>query len=108
MHRTLLIPGLALLALAPACVVRGRVVAPVPVVSVGYVEREPPPARFERIPPPPGPEHVWVAGYWSWDGRAYLWVPGAYQVRPRRGAVWVDGRWARRERGWIWVEGRWR
>ena len=103
--------GLLLLA-APACVVtpRGRVavVAPVPAVGFTFVEREPPPPRYERIPPPPTVEHVWVAGCWAWDAGAYVWLPGHYRARPRPGVVWVDGHWVRHERGWRWVDGYWR
>ena len=103
---------LSVLALAStACVVgpRGRVgiIAPVPVIHVAYVEREPPPVRYERLPEPPSREHIWVAGHWQWTGNAYAWVPGFYQVRSRPGHGWVDGHWARHERGWYWVEGHW-
>lgn len=104
--------SITLALLSTACVVgpRGRVavVAPVPVVGFAYVEREPPPVRYERIPEPPSREHCWAAGHWNWSGSAYVWVPGYYHVRPRPGAVWVDGRWAHHERGWYWVEGHWR
>jgi hypothetical protein len=72
------------------------------------VEREPPPVRYERVPPPPSLDHHWVAGHWSWSGSVYVWVPGYYYAQPRPGAVWVDGHWARHERGWYWVEGHWR
>ena len=102
-----------MLVLSCACVVpgpRGRavIVAPVPILSVRYVDREPPPLRVERAPLPPSPDHVWISGYWSWDGRAYLWVPGRYHARPHPRAVWEEGHWSRHERGWYWVEGRWR
>jgi hypothetical protein len=84
------------------------VAAPVPVVGFTYVDREPPPVRYERAPAPPTVEHFWVAGRWAWNANAYVWVPGAYHVRPRPGVVWVDGRWNRHERGWHWIEGHWR
>jgi WXXGXW repeat (2 copies) len=106
-----LLPASLLLA-CPACVVtpRGRVIvaAPIPVVGFAYVDREPPPARYERPPAPPTVEHFWVAGHWAWSANAYVWVPGAYHSRPRPGTVWVDGHWARHERGWYWTEGHWR
>jgi hypothetical protein len=102
-----------LLGLATACLVpgpRGRVaiVAPVPVVSIRYVDREPPPVRVERVPPLPSPDHVWIAGYWSWNGHAHVWVPGRHHLRPHPRAHWDEGRWVRHERGWHWIEGRWR
>jgi hypothetical protein len=104
-----------LLLLSTACLVPGRhgrpvLVAPVPVpvVSIRYVDREPPPVRYERAPPLPSPDHIWISGYWSWDGRAHIWIPGRYELRPHPRAAWVDGHWARHERGWHWVEGHWR
>jgi WXXGXW repeat (2 copies) len=100
-----------LLGLGTACVVGPRghvaVVAPVPVVRYTYVEREPPPVHYERLPEPPTREHHWVAGHWQWNGQAYLWVPGHYQARPRAGVLWINGRWERHERGWYWIEGHW-
>ncbi len=109
-HALLLVATTALL--STACLVgpRGRVaiIAPIPVVRMTYVEREPPPVRVERVPSPPVLEQVWVAGHWAWDGRVYVWVPGYYHARPRPAAMWVDGHWERHERGWFWIEGHWR
>jgi hypothetical protein len=77
----------------------GTVVAPV----------APPPPRAEMPPsPPPRHEHYdWQPGYWRWNGRAYVWVPGHYAQRPHRMAVWVPGHWQRRQGGWIWIPGHW-
>jgi hypothetical protein len=110
LKQTLLLIPLAALSLACVVTPRGRVavMAPVPVVHTVYVEREPPPVRYERIPDPPSREHHWVPGHWQWDGREYVWVPGHYQVRPRPEVIWAPGHWERHERGWYWIEGRWR
>ncbi len=107
-----LLPALLLFA-ATGCLVRGprgrvAVMAPVPVIHVGFAHREPPPVRSERIPPPPGADHVWVAGRWAWEAEAYVWRSGYYHRRPRHGAAWVDGHWKRHDRGWQWVDGHWR
>jgi hypothetical protein len=107
------VAGLVMLALGSGCVVVGRrrgvaVVAPVPVVSMTYVDREPPPANDESLPEPPRGDYVWCDGYWRWDARAYVWVPGRYVLRPHPRAVWVGGHWVRHERGWYWTEGHWR
>ena len=70
----------------------------------------PPPRPVERVPPPP-PEHrdfVWVAGYHRWDGREYVWVPGAYQHPPHANAVWVPGEWRGERGGHVWHEGYWK
>lgn len=84
------------------------------VLAVGIADAQvvvraaPPPMRVERRPPRPGPRYAWIDGYYRWDGRAYVWVPGYWTVPPRPRAVWVPGRWVRHRRGWVYVEGRWR
>jgi hypothetical protein len=47
-----------------------------------YVRVGPPPVVVERPGRPPGPHHIWVAGYHRWDGRRYVWIPGTYVLRP--------------------------
>jgi hypothetical protein len=87
---------------------------------VVYVQ-EPPPAAGETVvvaeapPEPPvevigvapGPENVWVTGFWEWHGR-WVWVPGRWVVRPRPRAVWVGSHWVHRPHGWVMVHGHWR
>jgi hypothetical protein len=70
------------------------------VVSVG-----PPRAIVEHRAPRPSPRHVWLAGYHRWDGRAYVWEPGRWELPPREHVVWV---WEHRHDGYVCVEGRWR
>jgi hypothetical protein len=71
-----------------------RVAPPAPIVET----------RIAR----PGPNHVWIAGYHRWDGNAYVWVPGRWEIPPRPGARWVAHRWVKRHGGWVLVEGHWR
>ncbi|HEY1948183.1 MAG TPA: hypothetical protein VGG97_14325 [Bryobacteraceae bacterium] len=74
-----------------------------------YVRIGPPPRVVERRPPPPpGPRRVWVGGYHRWDGRRYVWMPGAWMLPPRPRARWVDGRWVHDRRGYYWRDGHWR
>jgi hypothetical protein len=64
----------------------------------GYVVvREPPPAVVVQAPPryAPGPDYVWVPGYYVWQGGGYVLVPGQYVRPPRREAVWVAPRYER-------------
>jgi len=68
----------------------------------------PPRARVEHHGHRPSPNHVWLNGYNRWDGRAYVWEPGRWEVRPRARAVWVAPRWVHRHHGWVFVEGHWR
>lgn len=97
---------------SPACVraPQGQVgvSAGDPVAHHTYVERQPPPVRFEHIPKASSRDDHWVAGHWRWDGGEYVWVPGYYHARPRPQVIWVDGRWTRNSSGWYWIEGSWR
>jgi hypothetical protein len=77
--------------------------------GVIYVREAPPPPRGEVISGiAPGPDYVWVGGYWSHTTAGWTWVPGRWLNRPRAGVVWVPGYWERHPRGHVWVAGRWR
>lgn len=74
-----------------------------------YVRVGPPAPLVETRVVAPGPGYVWVPGYHSWDGRAYVWRPGRWDRGPRANARWVPARWVRdRRHGWYLVEGHWR
>lgn len=84
-------------------------------VSVGAAQAQlvvrigpPPPPRHEFVPPPPHRGWVWQPGYHRWDGRAYVWVPGAYVAPPHPYARWVPGHWGHRRGGYVWIPGHWR
>jgi hypothetical protein len=72
------------------------------------VKVAPPAAVVETRPAAPGPNYVWINGYQSWNGSAYVWVPGRWDVPPRAHARWVAHRWVKRGGGWVMVEGHWR
>lgn len=103
-------PGVSLL--LAAVVLAGLVVTPTAVLADVkvrvYVPAPPPNAPAEVIGVAPSHRHGWVNGYHQWDGRAYVWVPGHWAVRPRPRVKWSTGHWERNPRGWYWVEGRWR
>ena len=69
---------------------------------------KPPRVIVERRPERPSPRHVWINGYHRWDGHAYVWEGGRWDVPPREHAVWVAPRWQHRHDGYVFVEGRWR
>jgi hypothetical protein len=83
-----------------ACTARERVAV--------YVPSPPPPAVRETIVVSPGPGYVWIGGYHAWNGSAYVWTPGRWELRPARRHAWVPGHWKHDRRGWYWVEGHWR
>lgn len=57
----------------------------------------PPPPRHEAVieRDRPGPDYVWVNGYWDASSGQYVWVPGHWDRPPRRGYVWVAPRYER-------------
>ena len=62
-------------------------------VSVGIRIGPPPRPRVVRVlPPRPGPEFVWIDGYWYPVGRRYVWHPGYWTRPPYAGARWVAPR----------------
>jgi len=72
------------------------------------VKLKPPAIKVERRPDRPSAQHVWIGGYHRWDGSAYVWEPGRWEVPPREHAVWVAPRWEHRNGGYVFVEGRWK
>ena len=73
-----------------------------------YVRVGPPAPMVETRIVAPGPGYVWVSGYHTWNGSAYVWVPGRWNMPPRPRARWVAGHWAHERHGWYWIDGRWR
>lgn len=67
-------------------------------VSVAVTIGQPPPPVVYHVPPQPGPEFVWVEGYWYPHGHKYRWHDGYWTRAPFGGAYWVqpyylDGRY---------------
>ncbi len=60
-------------------------------ISVGIIIGPPPPPYVVHVlPPRPGPEFVWVDGYWYPVGKHYKWHKGYYSRPPYAGARWVS------------------
>jgi hypothetical protein len=94
----------------PQAAVQPQPVAqPQPVVETQYViVREAPPAIIvENRPPPPGQGHIWIDGYWNWNGHKYDWQRGHWAVPPHARAVWVAPRYEKHEQGYRYVPGQW-
>ncbi len=73
-----------------------------------YVQTAPPPLRAEVVPAGPGPQHVWVPGYWGWSGAAYTWSPGGWVLPTPGFHSWVPSSWVHHSQGWQMVQGQWR
>ncbi len=73
------------------------------------VAPNPPPAtaQADTQSPPPGPDYVWIQGYWVWAGNAYAWHPGYWERPPQAGYVWVAPQYEHIDRGYRYRSGRW-
>ena len=82
----------------------------VPAPAPGTMVAEAPPATVyqEVVYPAPGPDYVWVGGYWTWYGGRWCWARGHWAYPPYRGAYWYGGRWDYRGGSHVWVGGYWR
>lgn len=59
-------------------------------ISIGIQIGPPPPPPVVAVRPlAPGPDFVWVQGYWYPAGRKYKWHTGYWTRPPYPGAVWV-------------------
>ncbi|GHT60039.1 hypothetical protein AGMMS50239_08120 [Bacteroidia bacterium] len=57
----------------------------------------------------PGPDYVWVDGYWTWDYRyrEYVWAQGYWALAPYAGAFWIPGYWEYYRSGYRWIDACW-
>lgn len=67
----------------------------------------PPPPQEEQPPPPPVAAAVWIAGFWQWDGRTWVWVPGSWQLRPQARVQWRAPEWRARGGVHVLIPGGW-
>ena len=59
-------------------------------ISLGIRIGAPPPPRVVAVrPPAPGPDFIWVEGYWYPVGGHYRWHEGYWTRPPYPGAIWV-------------------
>jgi hypothetical protein len=62
-------------------------------ISIGINIGAPPPPRVVVVQPPvPGPDFVWVQGYWYPVEGRYHWHEGYWTRPPYEGAIWVAPR----------------
>ncbi len=57
----------------------------------------------------PGPDFVWVGGYWDGSPGHYVWVKGRWDRPPHGHTAWVGPRWEKDHDGHFHqVRGEWR
>jgi WXXGXW repeat (2 copies) len=76
-----------------------------------HVEDAPPPPRREVVVEShrPGPDYVWVGGYWDGAPGRYTWVNGHWDRPPHGHARWFAPHWERDHDGHFHqIRGEWR
>ena len=77
-------------AVAVVALVLGTVSVSSAQFSIGIRIGAPPAPRVVKVrPASPGPEFVWVDGYWYPNGNHYKWHAGYWTRPPYAGAHWV-------------------
>jgi hypothetical protein len=68
----------------------------------------PPPAQTEIVTESPGPDYVWIGGYWGWSWGHYTWIGGRWERPDHPHAQWVQARWEHHGERYVFVNGYWR
>jgi hypothetical protein len=79
-------------------------------ISIGLsVDLPPPPLPFYEQPIIPGPDYLWVPGYWAWsdDIDDYYWVPGTWVLAPAPGLLWTPAYWGWNNGVYVFYPGYW-
>ena len=80
---------------------------PLPGLEVRFSTGKPPAPRYERRPVSPGPDYVWVGGFWDWDGAHWRWISGRWELRAQPQAYWIAPRYIHSGHGYIYEPGHW-
>ena len=68
----------------------------------------PPPPQPEVVVYQPGPEYVWVPGYWAFNGSAYIWIGGRWARPPHhRYHAYYAPHWEHRGGSYVYIQGYW-
>ncbi|WP_353230453.1 hypothetical protein, partial [Novosphingobium sp.] len=75
-------------------------------IRIGYA---PPPLPRYNQPPLPGPDYLWVPGYWAWSDWIddYYWVDGYWDQPPERGLLWTPAWWGWDDGAYRFHDGYW-
>lgn len=79
-------------------------------ISINIGLDAPPPMRHEVVVGVrPGPDYIWIGGFWDGSPGHYAWVPGHWDRPPHPHAQWFAPHWDRdRDGHWRQTRGEWR
>lgn len=67
----------------------------------------PPPPNPETPGAPPAANALWIPGYWMFDGRAYTWTAGHWEIPPPNARAYVAAHWENNGGVPVYVPGHW-
>lgn len=73
-----------------------------------YADVAPPPPVHEVVVARPGPDYLWINGFYAWDHGRHVWRAGHWERPPHGRAAWVEPRWERRGGRYVFIDGYWR
>jgi len=76
-------------------------------VAAVSTDQAPPPLPDEEQPVNSQDGALWTPGYWSWSGRRYFWMPGAWVRPPQSGMLWTPGYWGFEGGYYVFHPGHW-
>ncbi len=76
-------------------------------VRIHIAPEAPPRPRGERKLPQPGPNHVWIAGYWDRRGDQWAWAPGRWEEPAQRDSRWIRPQYRQEGRAYRYESGHW-
>lgn len=78
-----------------------------PSVHIRIAPDAPPRPRYERRTPRPGPNHLWIKGYWDRQGDQWGWAPGRWEEPAQQGSTWIRPQYRREGGAYRYEPGRW-
>jgi len=76
-------------------------------VQVRISPDAPPRPRWEQQPHRPGPNHVWIQGYWDRRGNQWAWAPGRWEEPAQRDSYWIRPQYRNEGGAYRYEPGRW-
>ena len=67
----------------------------------------PAPTTAEVVTASPAPNALWIPGYWTYDGRAYSWLPGHWELPPANARSCVTAHWDQQGERYYWIPSYW-
>lgn len=68
----------------------------------------PPPPVADVVTASPAPNAIWIHGYWSYTGSAYVWMAGHWEVPPPNAHAYIAAHWETQGNGYFFVPAYWR